>query len=364
MTIAIQGVGVAGGFGSGLESLSAALSNKGPHIQRVQVKTSNGPCEMPAYLADTSRLDDFLNKRALRRVYHYSKMALLGAYLALQDAGRLDGDRSRMGIIVASGYGPSRTTLGFLDTFINDGDSLSSPTYFSNSVQNAAVANISMLMNITGPGLTVSQFEMSVPSALIAAKNWLEEGRVDSVLFGAVDEYHDVLGYYWHRYYGELATADHEIRPFEYDLQTAVPGEGAAFFLLTRAENEGAFRYGCIEDVMMGRCGRSPLTIASDALLFIGADGHKHCGGYYKQYIPENAGMASYTPLYGSFPTGPAFDVAIAALSIKNGKFYCNNTTPGAEHPYDERSLNNEQIGCLKMSSSGELGLIRLSKEK
>jgi 3-oxoacyl-[acyl-carrier-protein] synthase II len=363
MKIAIQGVGVAGGFGVGLESLEAALSNKGVQMQHVQVKTANGPCEMPVYLADTSRLEDFLNKRALRRVYHYSKMALLGAYLALQDAGRLEGDRSRLGIVVASGYGPSRTTLGFLDTFINDGDSLSSPTYFSNSVQNAAVANISMLMNITGPGVTVSQFQMSVQSALIAARNWLEEGRVDSILFGAVDEYHDVLGYFWHRYYGELATMDHEIMPFEYDLQTAIPGEGAAFFLLTRAD-EDISRYGCIEDVMMGRCERSPLTIPDDMLLFIGADGHNHCGGYYKQYIPENTGMASYTPLYGSIPTGPAFDVAIAALSIKNGKFYCNNTTPGAEYLYNERSLNNKQICCLKISSSGELGLIRLSEGK
>jgi 3-oxoacyl-[acyl-carrier-protein] synthase II len=364
MTVAIQGVGVVGGFGSGLESLSTALSSKGAHIQHVQVKTANGPCEMPVYLADTARLEGFLNKRSLRRVYHYSKMALLGAYLALQDAGRLDADRSRMGIIVASGYGPSRTTLGFLDTFINDGDSLSSPTYFSNSVQNAAVANISMLLNITGPGLTVSQFEMSVPSALIAAKNWIEEGRVDSVLFGAVDEYHDVLGYYWHRYYGELATADHEIRPFEYDLQTAIPGEGAAFFLLTRADDGGVPGYGYIKDVMMGRCERSLLTITSDTPLFIGADGHKHCGGYYEQYLPAKEQLVAYTPIYGSLPIGPAFDVAIAALSIKNGKLFYNNTTPGAVNPYDERSLDNEQISCLKINSSGELGLIRLSNGK
>jgi 3-oxoacyl-[acyl-carrier-protein] synthase II len=364
MKIAIQGVGVVGGFGFGLESLNAALSHKGPQIQHVQVKTSNGPCEMPVYLADTSRLENYINRRALRRVYHYSKMALLGAYLAFQDAGKLDGDRSRVGIIVASGYGPSRTTLGFLDTFINDGDSLSSPTYFSNSVQNAAVANISMLMNITGPGLTVSQFEMSVPSALIAAKNWLEEDRVDAVLLGAVDEYHDVLGYFWHRYHGELATADHEIRPFDFDRQTAIPGEGAAFFLLTRADDESPSRYGYIKDVMMGRCERSPLTITDDTLLIIGADGHKHCGGYYQRYIPENGGMASYTPLFGSFPTGPAFDVAIAALSIKNDKFYCNNTTPGAETLYRERSLNSKQICCVKISSSGELGLIKLNKQR
>jgi 3-oxoacyl-[acyl-carrier-protein] synthase II len=364
MTIAIQGVGVVGGFGSGLEALSAALSNKGPQIEHVQVKTANGLCEMPAYLADTSMLENFINKRALRRVYHYSKMALLGVYLALQDAGRLDGDRSRMGVIVASGYGPSRTTLGFLDTFINDGDSLSSPTYFSNSVQNAAVANISMLLNITGPGLTVSQFELSVPSALIAAKNWLEEGRVDSVLLGAVDEYHDVLGYFWHRYYGELATADHEIRPFEYDLQTAIPGEGAAFFLLTTADDTDIPRYGCIENVIMSRCDRSPLTITDDMLLVIGADGHKHCGGYYQRYIPKNARTASYTPIYGSLPIGPAFDMAIAALSMKNRRVYYNDEKPGAENMYSEWPLESDKTGCVKINSFGELGLIMLSTKR
>jgi 3-oxoacyl-[acyl-carrier-protein] synthase II len=356
VTIVIQGVGVVGGFGSGLESLSAALSNKAPETQHVQVKTINGPYEMPVYLADTSRLEDFISNRALRRVYHYSKMALLGVYLALQDADRLDGDRSRMGIVVASGYGPSRTTFEFLETFINDGDSLSSPTSFSNSVQNAAVANISMLLNITGPGLTVSQFELSVQSALIAAKTWLEEGRVDSVLLGGVDEYHDVLGYSWHRYYGEQATADHEIRPFEYDLQTAIPGEGAVFFLLTRAD-EIPSRYGYIENVMMGRCDRDPLIIADDTFLFAGADGHKHCSGYYKQYISENARLASYTPVYGSLPIGPAFDMAIAALSRKTG-ILCN--PPSGNITTTDRNMNDKLIKCLKINNEGQFGIITL----
>ena len=203
MKLAIEGIGVVGGFGCGMESLAAAISNGSSPIQHVSIKTTHGPRDMPAFLAETSKLDDFVNKRVLRRVDHYSKMALLGAHLALEDAGRLEGDRSTMGIIIASGYGAGRTTFAFLDSFINDGDNLSSPTFFSNSVQNAAVANVSMMLSITGPGLTVSQFDMSVPSALITARHWLEEGRVDSVLLGAVDEYCDVMGYCWHRYYGD-----------------------------------------------------------------------------------------------------------------------------------------------------------------
>jgi 3-oxoacyl-[acyl-carrier-protein] synthase II len=362
MRIAIRGVGVVGGFGCGTEALYMAISKGKSDIEHVQVKTSEGPRSMPALTADTTGLDNFVSKRALRRVDHYSRLALLGAYLALADTGSFQKDMSRTGVIIASGYGPCRTTLAFLDTFINDGDNLSSPTYFSNSVQNAAVANISMMLDITGPGLTVSQFEMSVPSALITARKWLEEKRVDAVLFGAVDEYYDLLGYFWYRFYGRNATDDHEVKPFIYGLQTAVPGEGAAFFLLTR-DDENAPGYGYIEDVVMGRCGRSPLITADNTYLFIGADGHKKCGTYYEDYIPENAGLAAYAPIYGSLPVGTAFDVAIGAMSMKSGRVFYNSSEPQTENRYDEVSLDDKKIGCLKIDSSGALGLISLCRK-
>ncbi len=203
MRLAIQGVGILGGFGCGIEALRTSLIDQTCRVQSVSIKTAQGLREQPAFLADTDKLDNFVNKKALRRVDHFSKMALLGSFLALEDAGQLEGDRQRMGMVIATGYGASRTTFAFLDSFINDGDQLSSPIHFSNSVHNAAGANISMLLNITGPALTVSQFEMSVPSALLAAGTWLEEGRVDSVLLGGVDEYSEILGYCYNRFFGD-----------------------------------------------------------------------------------------------------------------------------------------------------------------
>jgi 3-oxoacyl-[acyl-carrier-protein] synthase II len=358
MKLAIEGIGVVGGFGCGMESLAAAISNGSSPTQRVPIKVPNGPLDMPAIIAETSKLDDFVNKRVLRRVDHYSRMALLGAHLALEDAGKLEGDRSTMGIIIASGYGAGYTTFAFLDSSIYDGDNLSSPTFFSNSVQNAAAANISMMLGITGPDLSVSQFDMSVPSALITAKHWLEEERVDSILFGAVDEYCDVIGYCWQRYYGDRATADHEIKPFEYDLQTAIPGEGAAFFLLTRAEGKSS-PYGYIESVAMSRCDRYPLKAADDTFLFIGADGHKQCGGHYKEFIPENAQVASYTPIYGSLPVGPAFDMAIAALFCKAGMVY---GPPSGNIAGTDRNMSGKRITCIKINNEGQLGTITIGK--
>jgi len=362
MTLAIRGIGAVGGFGCGIDALDTALAGNERKVQRVSVKTPEGIIEMPAYRADTSRLEDYVTKRVLRRVDHYSRMALLGAYLALDDAKKLDEDRSRMGIVIATGYGASHTTFAFLDSFIHDGDNLSSPTHFSNSVHNAAVANVSMLLNITGPGLTVSQFEMSVPSAMLAARIWLEEGRVDSVLFGAVDEYCDVLGYCWSRFFGDSATAAHRIRPLEFGLQTAIPGEGAAFFLLTR-EGDYPPEYAFIKDIHFGRIEPVPPATpkTADAILFLGADGHKGFGDHYGQYLSKAAGVACYTPLYGSLPIGTAFDIAVASLSIKNKKVFLNNETPSTGNAYYGQPLDDSQITCVKISNSGDLGLIGLS---
>lgn len=359
MKLAINGIGAVGGFGCGTDALASALHSGRCEPGRAAVKTTRGPVEIPVYLADTSRLEDFVNKRALRRIDHFSKMALLGAHLALKEAGKLEEDHSRMGVIVATGYGAAHTTYDFLDSFLLQSDSFSSPTCFSSSVHNAAAASISMLLDITGPGLTVSQFEMSAASALLAARSWLEEGRVDSVLFGTVDEYCDVLGYCWHRFYGEKAAAPHEMRPLEFNMQSAIPGEGAAFFLLTAEGKETVSPYGFIEDILIGRCSGGKIGATQGTRLFIGADGNMTFSSYYMNHLPGGVPTTCYTPLYGSLPTGQAFDIAIAAISRMNGKVFPSPGTGGcADIP--ERPLGDDKIDCITIGGEGELASVIL----
>jgi hypothetical protein len=59
MKLAIQGVGVVGGFGCGIEALRTALINQKVQGQSVSVKTDQGSREMTAFLADTAKLEDF-----------------------------------------------------------------------------------------------------------------------------------------------------------------------------------------------------------------------------------------------------------------------------------------------------------------
>ena len=360
----VLGIGIVGGFGAGIRTFSKTLADRSTRIQTVTVKTSEGLRDMPAFLADTSGLEGFVQKKALRRMDHYSKMALLGAYLALEDAGELDSDRGRLGIVVASGYGASRSTYAFLDSFLEGNDAFSSPTHFSNSVRNAAAANISITLGITGPCLTVSQFEMSVPSALITAVEWLNEERVDKVLFGSVDEYCDLLGYCWHRFYGHNHASS--MNPLMFDTETAVVGEGAAFFLIS-LEGGTETTYGKIVEVRTQCTNGFDHPDPNQTFYILGADGHKGWGRHYKRCLTENMRIVSYTPLYGSFPTNMAFDMAAAFSVLRAKRLFA--LPKGCSYSSElniikeERALGAEKISCLKFADNGESGTILIAKD-
>lgn len=359
MRTAISGIGLCGGFGTGIEAFRKALETGERAKGTVTVRSEEGPFQGPAYLADTGPLDRFVERKALRRLDHFSKLALLAACLAYEDAGDPAWDRSKTGLVVASGYGPLTTTFAFLDSFIESGDKFSSPTPFSHSVHNAALAQVSMRLGITGPGLTVSQFEMSVPSALLTAWTWLEEGRVDSLLFGAVDEYNEVLGYCWHRLFGPWGD---DLKPLDFQRQTAVPGEGAVFFLLADAEKIDRPPYAYVERVRLGRGPYEPASLPQEACLVLGADGHKGCGSYYRPLLGRSYPVLCGTPSYGSFPAGAAFDVAAAALMLKEGKITApcwHSGTVSKGCPLEGRPLC-----CLKMGPDGEWGEILLTPWK
>lgn len=360
--IGIQGVGVAGGFGAGVAALQRGLSGAGATYQRITLPAEGRSGEAVVSLCDTTRLEEFLPRKALRRIDHFSRLALLGAHLALADSGVAGGDRGDLGIVVASGYGVTRTNFAFLDSFLDDGDPLSSPTLFANSVHNTAAANISIALGLTGPNLTVSQFEMSVFSALLSAARWLEEERVSQVLFGAVDQYCDVLGYCRQRFFGPEGSEP--IRPLALERQTAAAGEGAGFFLLS-LDPERTAPYGGITMVRTAAARDGLTGLPADAVYFLGANGNAACGSRYARFLPAGRTVAAYAPLFGSLPVGPAFDLAIAALSLREGRLFPSpNPVPG--HPWREvtriEDLGQRGICCLTLGPDAECGAVLLER--
>jgi 3-oxoacyl-[acyl-carrier-protein] synthase II len=353
MSMTVEGIGSVGAFGAGIKALVTAAGDGTrpglPTVEATPAEAADGKetRQLSVYRASTEGLEEFFEKRELRRIDHYSKMALLAASLALKDAERFGERQGTTGIIVATGYGPHRTTFAFLDSFLKEGNAFASPTQFASSVHNAAAAYAGILLKERGPSLTVSQFEMSVSSALLTAWCWLAEERVDRVLLGAIDEYSDVLGYCWETYFGVPGPGQTEISPLDFDRQSAIPGEGSVFLVLSR--DKSRMRHGCITGVDMGFLDRTTLDLSGRNTLFIGADGHRETGASYRTLVAGRKNLVCHTPAYGSLPTGQAFDVAIAAHQIGAGT--------------NDRLAVRTAAQCLKLGRNGEFGLVALGSE-
>lgn len=354
--MAIQGVGCVGGFGCGNESFIDAMQQGYSRATTIESTHPTGQRYLPALLANTDRLTDFVPRRALRRIDHFSRMALLGGYLALEDAGLAVEECGRIGVIVASGYGAANTTFNFLESILDDGDCCASPTNFSNSVHNVAAAYLSMQLQALGPNLTISQFDMSMSSALYNAACWLEQGRVDTVLVGGVDEHSSLLNYCYQRNFSDVEPSD-KITPFEYDQQSAVIAEGSVFLVLSRQPQQA--KYGFIDALDAGVIGQIPPTIDSDRLL-VGADGQRVYGALYA-HLSTSQTLLNCSPCYGSLPVGQGFDLAAAALMLRHQDCYCVARQP-ANNGEEGKGLTS--ISSLKYSAGNQFSLIRVSAQE
>jgi 3-oxoacyl-[acyl-carrier-protein] synthase II len=359
--LAIRGLGLVGGFGCGGEDLLRTIRDGRTPSREVEVTLPGHAAHLPVCGANLSPLDRHVARRKLRRTGRFSRLAMLAICEAMTDGAGIEIEKERLGLVTGTGYGALGATFGFLDTVIEDGDDSASPTLFAHSVPSTAQSSAGILLGIRGPGLTVSQFELSMHSALLSAQQWLLEGRVDAVLCGGVDEYFPVVGYCHSSFFGVGVRGP--IQPFEYERQSAIVGEGAAYLLLTRDEGSRA-RYGYIESVQTGHLDGGLPPLSSPGICLVGADGHAGCAGHYARHLPEDAVLASYSPAFGSFPASPALDFATAAIGLERGALptWPDETAVRGLRAGVDHALTGRRIDVLKIDREGGYGLATLSR--
>ncbi len=350
----ILGMGLLFAGGRGVDSLRQTLSNGWREPLSLTVRDRS----IPVYGVNLERIQDKAVLKKLRRSDKLSKMAVLAATDAIVDSGLGEKEATKLGIIVATAFGAHVTTFEFLDGILDFGDAAVSPTAFSNSVHNAAASYISSALGIQGPTLTVTQFFSSFPSALQLAQAWLQEGRVEHVLVGAVDQFGDVMGYIAD---SRLTLApDGRIKPFLLGSGFAVPGEGAAFFLLGRAGGSGS--YASISDIRFGD--HAPGPDRAD-LAVIDSDGLIPDESVYLRSLVTGAQVAAYSPLYGSMVVGAAFSAAAAAITLKDQIRYAS---PVPDNPHGLPILSEtaessiDFIECIRYNCTREKSTIQIRK--
>ncbi len=347
----IQGIGIVFARGRGRACFENALEQgwREPTKLTVPGKRNN-----LAYLVDIDAVKD--KNLKIRRADKFSKMAVLAASDALQDSPVDCTDKARLGVVLASAYGPHVTTFDFLDGFFDYGDTNVSPTAFSNSVHNAASSYITQALEIHGPSLTITQFHSPFQHALLMAELWLNEGHCDYCLVGAVDQYGEVLGYIQNH---KLPLAgDGKIKPFNFKPTCQVPGEGAVFFLVGRDENKNS--YCKIDDISFNRPKKSDNHAD---LNIIDTNGLLSDESAYLSTVSSDIPTAAYAPLFGSMLIVSAFNMAAGALMLKNQLFYSN---PVTDNPHGINLLQNQEcsnitdISCVGYDCDAESSVVHL----
>ena len=348
MGLSILGIGTVSALGSGVQTLREGLQRKvKPNIEKKLIPTVNGDQVLPIYQPIPNGLDRFIPKRALRRIDQFAQQALLSTHLAIEDAEIEFEDKSRVGIVFGSGYGPTRTTFKFLDNIIDDGDIGASPTHFANSVHNALASQISIFLGLTGPCSTVTCFEHTLSNVLITAQDWLDQNIVDHVLVGLGDEYCDVLGY---ASIGIDSSKGKELKPLNYMDCTFLPGEGHITFLISN-DKTGQPTYATISEIQIRKNIDDTNKIIYDDPIIINAMGKLNQGKTFSK-LKQNR-VNSYTELYGGMPISGAFDMAVACLSLKDKKLY---PMPGSNI---NKTVLENSITCLEYCQDEEFNIYK-----
>jgi hypothetical protein len=219
------------GFGAvtPLGRVSAKVGDRGWTIEPSTRSAILDP--LSSILSSPARVDDKLLTldpalgAKMRRADRFTKMAVAAATDAFNPAAVAGIAPERIGLFFASGFGPHCRGFKFLDGILDSGDTAASPTDFSHSVHGAASAYISQLLDLRGPQLNSTDFEIGFEESIRLAQCWLNEGVCDRVLLGAVEELGEVYLSCVQRILGHQTQI--------------IPGEGAVFLLLARSDVQG-----------------------------------------------------------------------------------------------------------------------------
>jgi 3-oxoacyl-[acyl-carrier-protein] synthase II len=170
--VVITGVGVISCVGTGADKFFEGLLGEAPEGIR--------------YVTDFDPLDYFDAKEA-RQTDRFAQFSLASAKLALDDAGALDVDPSRIGVIYATGVGGLETLQDQISALALRGPRRVSPRLVPMMMSNAGAAAISMRFGLRGPCETVVTACAAGTHAIGNAMRLIQYGRCDAVVTGGAE---------------------------------------------------------------------------------------------------------------------------------------------------------------------------------
>ncbi|MDO5105324.1 beta-ketoacyl synthase N-terminal-like domain-containing protein [Capnocytophaga sp.] len=273
---------------------------------------------------------EYIPPAAIRRMAKGVKMSIVAGLNALKEAEI----QTPEAIIVGTGMGCLQDSEKFLRALLDNDEQHLTPTAFIQSTHNTVAGQIALNLQCKGLNFTYVNGAISFESALLDAKMQLEQGLMENILVGGVDEHspHTLFLY-------ELAQIikrkedcpDSVLNP-----QTGgvVLSEGATFFALSNKKNENSYaelidttfcnnlNASEVSDFTHNFLNNNNLTTNDIDLVISGRNGNKNDTIHFDAFekTVTNTPVLAYKHLSGEFYTASAFGMWTACNILKTNK--------------------------------------------
>ncbi len=242
--VVVTGIGTINPLGNNIQeyfaNLKAGVSGAAPvtHFNAEKFKTKFA-CEVKGY-----NWEDFFDRKEVRKYDLFSQYAMVAADQAVKDSGLdLDNiDKSRIGVIWASGIGGLKSMFDEISGYISGGNTPRfSPFFIPKMIADIAAGHISMKYGFMGPNFCTVSACASSNHAMIIAADQIRAGRADIMVTGGSEASVNEPGVGGFNSMQALSTRNDDpataSRPYDTDRDGFVIGEGAGGLILEEYEH-------------------------------------------------------------------------------------------------------------------------------
>ncbi len=219
--VAITGIGAVTTCGIGVDALWEGLNKTAPEGEK--------------RVHDWDPTPYFDNKKLARRADRTTQFALAAAGEAIDDAGGLNADMARSGVIFATGVGGLMSFEDNVETYLTKGERRVSPFMIPMMMPNAPGANISMRYGLQGTNETITTACAAGTHSIGYAARMIKLGLLDLVVTGGTEAVMTPVGMAGFRNMTALSSSGVS-RPFDNRRDGFMMTEGSGVLVLEEYE--------------------------------------------------------------------------------------------------------------------------------
>lgn len=240
--VVVTGMGAITPIGKSVEDFWKGIKEGKCGIDTItQIDVTDYKVKLAAEIKDLN-VEDYMDKRAAKRLDRYSQLAIIATKEAMKDSGITseNTDMNKLGVIVGTGIGGLRTIEDQTKILVNKGHDRISPMYIPMAISNMATGNIAIEVGAKGESFSVVTACATGTHCLGEAYRLIKHGYQDAVIAGGAEgtiTETSIAGFTNIKALSQATDKNRASIPFDKERSGFVMGEGAGILILEELEH-------------------------------------------------------------------------------------------------------------------------------